>query len=144
LGSVRARTATIVATITAGTTAVSVERHQDRADQLAHLLAGPNAELVPPDPLGREPHQNCPISGWLAGQEPCMLTILAQSLAVVIMFATVWTVIHVRERHAGDIDAVLISAVAICVMVGVLATMARSLDHGLDQIVQLSQLTTAR
>jgi hypothetical protein len=39
---------------------------------------------------------------------------------------------------------VLISAVAICVMVGVLATMAHSLDHGLDQIVQLSQLTTAR
>jgi len=73
-----------------------------------------------------------------------MPTIFALSLAVAIMFATVWIVIRMRERHAGNIDAMLISAVAICVMLGALTMMAHSLDRGLNQMVQLSQLTTAR
>jgi hypothetical protein len=74
-----------------------------------------------------------------------MPTILALSLAIAIMFATVRIMVRTRrERHAGNIDAMLISAAAICVMIGVLAMMTRSLDRGLDQIVQLSQLTTMR
>lgn len=74
-----------------------------------------------------------------------MPTILTLSLTVAIMFATVWIMIRTRrERRAGNIDAVLISMVAICVMVGMLAMMSPSLDRGLNQIVQLSQLTTMR
>lgn len=69
---------------------------------------------------------------------------LAFTLEVAVLFAMMWGVIRVCERHASNIDGVLVSAIAICVMVAMGAMMMRSAERRPDRIAQNSQPATAR
>ena len=64
---------------------------------------------------------------------------LAFTLEVAVLFAMIWIVIHVRERHASNIVGVIVSAIAICVLVAVVAMMVRSAERGPDRIAKNSR-----